>query len=316
VKPKRFHVVAWAALLATLAVILWGAYVRASGSGAGCGNHWPLCNGEVMPRAPGQKTIIELTHRVTSGLAFLLVAAELALALRTFPRGHVVRRAAALSMLLMVTEALVGAGLVLFEYVASDASIGRAAWMALHLVNTFLLVAALTAVVWGSAATRRPLVFRASGPSLLLGLGMGAVLVVGISGAIAALGDTLFPAGTVAEGMRADLSPTAHFLVRLRVLHPALAVASALYLGYLASHVAARRADCRRVAVVLGACVAMQVAAGFANLALLAPTWMQLVHLLLADAVWMSLVVLSLSFGSGELAPSSTDSVPLARPAS
>jgi heme A synthase len=94
-------------------VILWGAFVRATGSGAGCGSHWPLCNGELVPRAPQVETVIEFIHRATSGLAFLLVLGLFVLAWRVYPKGDLVRRAAALSFLFIVTEALVGAGLVL-----------------------------------------------------------------------------------------------------------------------------------------------------------------------------------------------------------
>ncbi len=43
---------AWGVLLWNVLVALWGAYVRATGSGAGCGSHWPTCNGEILPRAP------------------------------------------------------------------------------------------------------------------------------------------------------------------------------------------------------------------------------------------------------------------------
>ncbi|MFN8454080.1 MAG: COX15/CtaA family protein [Anaerolineae bacterium] len=73
VKLDRFAKYVWTVLAYNLAVILWGAFVRASGSGAGCGSHWPLCNGEVIPRTPQMETLVEFTHRLTSGLALLLV---------------------------------------------------------------------------------------------------------------------------------------------------------------------------------------------------------------------------------------------------
>ena len=139
---------AWGVLAYNLAVILWGAYVRASGSGAGCGAHWPLCNGEVIPRAPSVATLIEYSHRLTSGLALLGVVALLVWTWRACAAGHPARRGAVLSLLFIITEAAVGAGLVLFELVADNATMARAMFMAAHLVNTFLLVAALTLTAW------------------------------------------------------------------------------------------------------------------------------------------------------------------------
>ena len=106
-------------------VVLWGAYVRASGSGAGCGNHWPLCNGEVTPHSPAIATIIEFTHRVTSGLDLALVAGLVLWAFRAYPRRHAVRLWAVLSAVFLGTEALIGAALVLLEHTARNASSAR-----------------------------------------------------------------------------------------------------------------------------------------------------------------------------------------------
>jgi heme A synthase len=269
----------------TLLVILWGAYVRASGSGAGCGNHWPTCNGEVVPRPKSQATVIEFTHRATSGLAFLMVAGQLVWALRLFPRGHGARRAAVAAMALMVTEAGVGAGLVLFEMVAGNKSVGRAAWMAAHLLNTFLLIGAMT-LTRHRAASPAPARPR---PWLLVCL--AGVLLVAMSGAVAALGDTLFPARSLTEGMAQDLSPAAHVFVRLRMWHPVLAVGvGGALLALTGSMVLRRRST---VAMVAAALVLAQLGAGLLNVALLAPLAMQLVHLLLADFVWIALVLLA-----------------------
>ena len=124
--------------------------MRATGSGAGCGSHWPDCNGQIVPRNPSTATLIEFTHRATSGIAFLLVLVQMVLALRIFPRGHRVRRAAVGGFFLMVTEALVGAGLVIFEMVAGNTETARAFWMAAHLLNTFALLAALGLCAWRS----------------------------------------------------------------------------------------------------------------------------------------------------------------------
>jgi heme a synthase len=294
---SRFRTLAYGALVATLAVIVWGAYVRASGSGAGCGSHWPTCNGDVIPRTGSIKTLVEYTHRVTSGAALMLVLAQLVQAFRTFPSGHLVRRGAAASMFFMLTEAGVGAGLVLFEKVAQDKSIARVWWMGTHLSNTFFLLAAMALTVFWAhdPALVAPRPKAPSARAIRAGAIVACVglLVVGISGAIVALGDTLFPAATLAEGVAADLVPGAHFLVKLRVLHPVIAATVGLCTAYGASHVASHSNDrwVRAFGRAIVALFIVQVAIGFANFALLAPIPLQLVHLLVADLFWMAVVV-------------------------
>ncbi len=307
-RTSSFRRFAWSVLGWDLAVIAWGAYVRATGSGAGCGRHWPTCQGEVIPRSPAVETLIELTHRVTSGLAFLLVVALVVWARRVFSPGHPARRAAALSLAFMVTEALLGAGLVLFGWVARDASAARGLAMSLHLANTFALLAALAlTAAWSDGPAGLSTRGRGALP-LALALGAGAMLLAGVTGAVAALGDTLFPAATLAEGLRQDLDPRTALLLRLRVVHPPAAVLAGLILVYGAS-LAARGSSsrARRAALVLSALVVAQIVAGAVNLGLGAPVWLQLVHLLLADLVWIALVVLAAaSLGpAGAAAPSS-----------
>jgi len=288
---------AWLTLFFNVAVILWGAYVRATGSGAGCGNHWPLCNGVVIPRAPSVETMIEFSHRLTSGLALVAVLLLFIGARRGLEAGHPARRAAGWSLFLMLTEAAVGAGLVLFRLVADNASMARALFMAVHLINTFLLLAALTLTAhWMSGGARMSPSDRAATLSTLVAAAVG-ILIVGTSGAIAALGDTLFPFTSLREALAADLSPTSHLLIRLRVLHPALAIAVTIGLAALASRVRLAPGDARgRFAgrLVFALCIA-QVAVGFLNVYLLAPVWLQLVHLLLADLLWIAFVVFAAS---------------------
>lgn len=291
-KEVRFARFSWGVLAYNLAVILWGAFVRATGSGAGCGAHWPTCNGEIVPRAESVETMIELTHRLTSGVALLLVVVQLVWALRLFPRGNRTRGLAVATMVFMLLEAAVGAALVLLELVADDRSAARAGWIAVHLVNTFLLVASLALTPW-SVSRAAPAAADRGGLRGALGLGAVLLLVTGVAGAITALGDTLFPAETLAAGMAADLSPTAHFLVRLRVIHPLIAAFGGLYVLLLAGFVAQTRQDpsARTLAAALAALVVAQLALGLVNLWLLAPVWMQLLHLLFADLLWIAFVL-------------------------
>lgn len=284
---------AWAVLLYNIAVILWGAYVRASGSGAGCGSHWPLCNGEVIPRAPQVETIIEFTHRAMSGLAFLLVVILAVWIFRTYPKRHILRLGAGFSLLFIITEALVGAGLVLFQWVAQDSSIGRAISIVVHLINTFMLLAFLALTAWWASGGRSVRLLARSSQFWIALIGLLGIIVLGASGALAALGDTLFPVGSLAEGIQQDFSPTAHFLVRLRLLHPSIAVLVSIYLIIMVGIITAQSREpwTRSFGRVLRILVVIQLGAGLLNVYLLAPVWMQIVHLLLADAVWIALIL-------------------------
>src|ERR1035437_9962528 len=244
--PKTFARYAWAVLAYNVGVVLWGAFVRATGSGAGCGNHWPLCNGTATPGSPSAATIIEFTHRVTSGLDLALVALLVVWAFRRFPRQHPVRLGATLSALFLITEALVGAALVLLEHVAKNASVSRAYSLSTHLINTLTLLACLTLTAWWS--TER--VGQAVPPALprgrdvwMRGVSLTAGVVLGGRGALAALGDTLFPASSLAAGLAQDLDPAANIFLRLRIFHPMIAVAVGAWLLFYAVSSASRRPD-------------------------------------------------------------------------
>ena len=290
----RFTRYAWLTLAYNVLVVLWGAVVRATGSGAGCGSHWPLCNGVVVPQSPRIETIIELSHRLTSGVALLLVAGLVVGAFRSLPRGHAGRKAAVWSMIFMAGEAAVGAALVLFRLVADNPSMARAMFMATHLVNTFLLLAALTLTahfVSGGQA------FRLRGQGWWSGgfaLGLLGLLASGVSGATAALGDTLFPSRTLEQALQQDLSPTAHLLIRLRIFHPGIAITSGLLALYLAMRLLKRGLgpETRRFAGWTAGLVFTQILAGTVNVLFLAPVGLQVVHLLLADLLWISFVLL------------------------
>jgi heme A synthase len=289
---SRFAKYAWGVLAYNFLVVLWGAWVRVTGSGAGCGEHWPDCNGEVIPRDPSVETMIEFTHRATSGVAGLLVLALMVAAWRSFPAGHRVRRSAVIALIFMIAEALLGAGLVIFGLVDQNASVARAVVMALHLINTLLLLGGMALCAWW-AEDDRPITRH---PTRRRGLwtGAGLIFAVGITGAIAALGDTLFPAQSLIDGIAADLDPTSHFLLRLRSLHPIVALVCAGVLWALAQRWPSKPAQWLKVLIVV------QVLAGFINLILLAPGWLQLVHLLLADLVWVCFIIFGIESLSTE----------------
>lgn len=291
---KRY---AWFVLAYNLFVVVWGAFVRASGSGAGCGSHWPLCNGEVIPRAAQIETLIELTHRLTSGLALVSVVILLIWAFKKFEKGSLVRKGAVLSVVFMVLEALLGAGLVLFEHVAQNKSNARIFSMSLHLVNTFLLLATIALTAWW-ASGGKPISVKKQGFLFpLIVIGIFGMFLLGVSGAIAALGDTLFPATSFIEGIMQDFSSAAHIFLRLRVIHPFLAPIVALYLVTLAMVANFSRKDIwvKRWSFILVVLIVTQLTIGLMNLFLLAPIPLQLIHLLFADLTWLAFVLLSAS---------------------
>ncbi len=264
----------------TVVVILWGAFVRATGSGAGCGSHWPLCNGEVIPRSPGVETLIEFGHRLSSGLLGILVLALVVVAFRAYPRGHRVRKGAMWTLFFVVTESLLGAGLVTFEWVAANDSEERVYVMAFHLVNTFLLLAVMTLTAWfanGGAPLRlrgRPSMVAPVMAALL------GVMVVGTSGAVTALGDTL----VLTEGVQPEDSPVVARLVASRFYHPTVAIAVLVLVGFVGLK---NRTYGRPLTIAY----LVQLALGALNVYLEAPVWMQLVHLAVADVIWILLVL-------------------------
>lgn len=278
---RTFARYGWAVLAWNVFVVLWGAFVRASGSGAGCGEHWPLCNGAVVPPSPAMATIIEFMHRITSGVALIGVVVLVAWASRLFPKGHRARRYSWASLGLIVVEALLGAGLVLLAYVDKNASAGRAVYLCLHLTNTLLLLGALASTAWFAG--------RPEGAWLrvprMLWTALGVALLASLTGVIAALGDTIWPAVSLAEGMRAEFASAAPVLLRLRLVHPVVASASGLFLllaGFLILQ--------GRIKQWVIALTVAQLAAGGINIVLLAPVWMQILHLALAVSVWLWLV--------------------------
>ncbi len=290
-----FRRYAFAVLLYNVLVVLWGAVVRATGSGAGCGNHWPLCNGVVVPRAAAIETLIEFTHRIMSGASLAAVVLLVIWAFRAFPPGHVLRRATLWALGFLLLEALLGAGLVLFDYVAKNVSLGRVVYLAAHLTNTQLLLASLAVVAWLASQPARPAASRSLPPSLAGAL--VAALIVCVSGAIAALGDTLFPATSLTAGLHQDFSATSNLLLRLRLAHPVIALTGAAIVVF--STLRVLRAHLPKLHSHLALAVLLltiaQLIAGAVNVALLAPVPMQIFHLLLADALWIALVFLSLA---------------------
>jgi cytochrome c oxidase assembly protein subunit 15/protoheme IX farnesyltransferase len=279
---RYFARFAWTVLAFNVAVIVEGAFVRATGSGAGCGNHWPLCNGKLVFGSRSTATLIEFAHRSMTGIDTLMILALVVWAFRLFPKGHAARIGVVLSTVFMVTEALIGAALVKFGLVVNDTSPARAAVLSLHLANTMTLLACLTLTAWWARHARLR-------PSPKEWISLASVVLLGISGALTALADTLYPVHSLSAGFAQDLDSSASFILRLRVFHPILAAAVAVWLIHFSLN---RFSPPGRLAKIVISIVAAQFLAGIANLLLLAPIGMQLLHLLLADLLWIALVAL------------------------
>ena len=286
----------WGVLVYFVAVILWGALVRATGSGAGCGDHWPLCNGTVIQHSPHLDTIIEFTHRLTSGISFFSVVGLMVWTFAATVRGHLARAASIASVAFTLVEAVLGALLVKLGLTAQSHSPLRPAYLALHLANTLLLLAALTLTVHmlsrREGYLRRRI--RLVSPAGAL-MGLLVVLVVGVTGSLAALGDTLFPATSLSAALQQDFSSGSTWLLRWRWTHPTVAFLASIFLIWILVRAAQRSThwNNRGLAALVLMLLVAQYLLGVLDVFLLAPVWLQLAHLLGADALWIALVILT-----------------------
>mgnify|MGYP006270237133 CR=1 FL=1 len=286
-RPHRaLYLGSWFIVAYTVVIILWGAWVRLSGSGDGCGDHWPLCNGEVVPLEHPKKTWIEYSHRISTAIYGILVFAQILLARRAFPKKHPARWWAVMTLVFTITEALIGRQLVKSGLVNESADLARLVVMPLHLINTSLLLLSgvMTAEsIKHSSAARRALtpLERKVGVSYLIGLA-----IVLITGAIAALGSHLLPSESLLSGLSHDLASESHLAVRLRILHPLLALTIPVGLLLFArlsppEPQSLRAFWYKRFTIIL--CAALLI--GVATLSLLAPVWLKLTHLLMTNVV-------------------------------
>lgn len=295
---KWFALFAWALLAFNIPVILWGAYVRVSFSGDGCGAHWPFCAGQVIPQHMAAPMAIEFTHRMMTSVDTIGAILLCVWAFRCFPKGHGVRRYAILSLIFLFVEALLGAGLVLFRYVAHDQSAGRALYLSAHLTNTMLLLGAFTTTAW--LASTGALSASWSKVSGKFQGALAAAVLVSITGAIAALGDTLFPSTSLSAGFQQDFSGASNTLLRLRMFHPVVALAGTAMILWAATSLLKREEDSpsRKAGIRVIVCVLAQVLAGAINIVLLAPVATQMIHLFLADVLWIAVILMSLEAAS------------------
>ena len=299
---RRF---AWFVLAYNVLVILWGGVVRATGSGAGCGDQWPLCAGAAIPQSPQFHTLVEFTHRLMSGGALIVIAALLIWTWRVTSKGHLARWTAAIALALVLNEAFLGALLV--TVAAHSASPATAVYLfSFHLTNTLLLVGtlALTAEFLTNARFRTTIKLR-HGSLMFPTLGILATLLVGVSGSLVALGDTMYPSSSLLEAIREDFSPAAPLLLRLRWIHPASAFLAGVFIAWLL--VRSFRSGVSSKTHTLGVAVLWTLIAqyllGIFDVLGQQPTWLQILHLLGANVFWICLVLLTADYGLVEKSP-------------
>lgn len=301
---NAFTAWAWAFVVYLLGVIMFGAWVRITHSGAGCGDHWPTCHGEIIPFEPSVETMIEFTHRVTSGICGIFGIILVVWAYRRFGRNRIFW-ASVVTLLLIIFEGLIGAGLVLAELVADNDSVARAVVISIHLVNTLILMGAASLTAWWSQGGGVPDWWGGGRIGHFMRIGVLLLVATSMSGAVTALGDTLFPVDALlGEGLlarvRDDLGAANHFLVRLRIFHPIIAMIGAAWFVAIGAWI---RYQCdglvRKLSSALLVVVVVQVVIGLVNVYLGAPGWIQLVHLATAQAIWVLWVLLWCEWSNG-----------------
>ncbi len=295
---RKFGALAWSVLIFNVLVVLGGAIVRATGSGDGCGESWPLCTDRIIPTNPGVETVIEFSHRITSALAVLGVIAMFVFARRLYEKGHRVRNAAAASLALLLFESLLGALLIVFSWVDQDASIGRMIVVPVHLLNTYILVGALTLTAWwssGNPGPTKPIDPRVKRSLILGALG---ILFIGAIGALNALADSLYPAESFLSGVTEEFSAGAPWLLQIRIFHPIIAIAVGLGVAYLIMRLTPTATSrTKRLGAVVGGLIVIQFFVGLINVMLAAPLETQVIHLAIADTIW----IIYLMFGASLL---------------
>lgn len=285
-KKEQFKLFALALIFYTLLVILWGAWVRISHSGDGCGDTWPLCHGVLIPEAEQNKTWVEYFHRVTSGIYGLVAIGFYLMARKIFPNGTSVRTLAGWVLFFTITEAALGAKLVLFGLVANNDTPFRTFSMSLHQINSLLLMGTVILSWLHVDVVRSPLKKRSFLMPLLF-------LLISTSGAWAALSTTLFPSDSLLAGFKDDFNSDSHFLVRLRVLHPLISLSLGSFILFRLwkswqttpeNHILHKRSFITLLLFLIG------IAFGASTLLALSPLWMKISHLALTHILWFALL--------------------------
>jgi len=276
-------------LTAVVVVVSSGALVRATNSGAGCGESWPKCDQQLFPVPDSIEQLIEFTHRMlTSGLVIGGIAL-IVLSYVQLGKSHPVTRAAVIAFGFLLFESVLGAALVLFGWVEQDASIGRLVAVPIHLMNTFALIAAYALVAWRAAGRADFSIANAGHRGRVLVVGAGILVLIAAIGSLNALADTLFPAESIVSAVTEEFGSTAPILLQIRVLHPIVAIGGSIGIVFIIRYLdVGMSRSTRKRGWIIVSIIGFQSVVGLVNIALLTPVEIQVIHLVIADLLWIA----------------------------
>jgi heme A synthase len=267
--------------------ILAGAFVRATGSGDGCGSTWPTCKGKIIPQLSDPSEVIEFSHRSISGI-LLIVTLIIFIKSRNMSKGTIVRKTVNFLTFFVVFEAAIGAVIVLYEWVGLNSSLPRIIAVPIHLVNTFGLLACyavLYKVLLNNFKNIKQLWDRRFVFVAFL------FLLSGATGSITALADVLFPSASFYEGLMEDFDRTSELLTRLRILHPIVATGLSVALIIESRKIQKDyKIDVKFLQLLVIVAVTLGVLNVLSNIVLL----LSIFHLAIADLLWITYIYVSM----------------------
>ena len=283
-----------AGLYLSIASILAGAFVRATGSGDGCGATWPTCKGKIIPALSDTSELIEFSHRSLSGV-LLVVTLIIFAKTRSFQKDTLVRTVTNYLTFFVIFEALIGAVIVIFEWVGLNSSLPRIIAVPIHLVNTFGLLGSygiLYKILQDDLETIRPMFNK----NFILISSL--FLLSGATGSITALADVLFPSASFIEGFLADFDKTSEVLTRLRILHPIISSALSIVLFVYATGISNKyNVSVKPLKLLIIIAVFLGVLNVLSNIVL--P--LSILHLAIADFLWISYIYVSIDLSKNNL---------------
>ena len=281
-------------LFLSIVSILAGAFVRATGSGDGCGATWPTCKGRIIPALTDTSELIEFSHRSVSGL-LLVVTLIIFSKTRKFQKGSLVKSVTNYLTFFVIFEAIIGAIIVLFEWVGLNSSLPRIVAVPIHLVNTFGLLgcyAILYKIVEDDLKEIKSIFDK---NFILISL---LFLLSGATGSITALADVLFPSASFIEGFLEDFDKTSEALTRLRILHPIISSALSVVLYVYSTRINKKYGVNVKL---LKTFVIVAVLLGVFNVISNIVLPLSILHLAIADFLWISYIYVSIDLSKNNL---------------
>ena len=283
-----------AGLLLSIASILAGAFVRATGSGDGCAATWPTCKGKIIPALSDTSELIEFSHRSVSGV-LLVVTLIIFAKTRKDQKDSLVRRVTNYLTFFVIFEALIGAVIVIFEWVGLNSSLPRIIAVPIHLINTFGLLGSY-AILYKILQDDLQNIKNMFNKNFLLISSL--FLLSGATGSITALADVLFPSASFVEGFLADFDRTSEVLTRLRILHPIISSTLSIVLYVYATGIRKKyNVSVKPLQTLILIAVFLGVINVLSNIVL--P--LSILHLAIADFLWISYIYVSIDLSKNNL---------------